>query len=134
MDGKIIGFVPARGGSKSILQKNLQVVGGKPLVVRAIETLRAVEEVEQVYLSTDSPCIAEVGEKAGAIVPFLRPKELASDESPVLEALHYTLVLLEKNGGPVDWIVMVQPTSPFVKPQTVSSVLKHAIRLSLIHI
>jgi len=122
----VIGFVPARGGSKGIAAKNLSEVGGKPLVVRAVETLKAVEEIEKVVLSTDSEEIARAGKLAGAEVPFLRPKELSGDSSPVLDALHHALTFLESRGEKVRWIVMVQATSPFVKAQTVKAALRHA--------
>ena len=78
MTSAAYGFVPARGRSEGIPDKNLKTLAGKPLVVRAIETLRRVPALEAVILSTDSEQIAALGRAAGAEVPFLRPTELAT--------------------------------------------------------
>ena len=125
------GLVPARGGSIGIPDKNLKELAGKPLVVRAVETLLAVPELPTVILTTDSDRIAALGRQAGAEVPFLRPAALATPRSPVMEALAHALEFLERQGRRVDRIVMVQPTSPFVTPETVSAVLAHAVEHDL---
>ena len=131
MAPKVYGFVPARGGSVEIPDKNLKEVGGKPLVVRAVETLKELSELAGVILSTDSERIAELGRAAGAMVPFLRPPHLSGPRSPVLAALNHALAELERTGIEVERFVMVQPTSPFVRPETVSAVLAHARRFDL---
>lgn len=126
MASRSYGFVPARGGSVGIPDKNLRRIGGKPLAVRAIDTLLRVPELTSVILSTDSEEIAALGREAGAEVPFLRPPELATAEAPVLGALRHALDHLEREGRAAEWVVMVQPTSPFVRPETAAAVLAYA--------
>src|SRR5258707_13400322 len=76
---RVLAVVPARGGSKGIPRKNLQLLGGKPLVALAIEAGLSARLVTRVLCSTDDREIAEAAEQAGAEVPFLRPTELATD-------------------------------------------------------
>ena len=79
---KAIAFIFARGGSKGLPGKNTKVIGGKPLIAWSIECALSVERIEKVIVSTDSPQIAEVARNWGAETPFMRPPELATDESP----------------------------------------------------
>lgn len=78
----VLALIPARGGSKGLPRKNLRVLAGKPLVVHSIEQARHSQRVTRVVVSTDDPEIAEVSRQAGAEVPFLRPDELARDDTP----------------------------------------------------
>jgi len=111
----ILGFIPARGGSKGIPQKNIRPLAGKPLIAYSIES--AVEsKVDKVFVSTDSREIAEVAVDYGAEVPFLRPGYLARDESVIEGALADTLNRLRSlEGYEPDIIVLLQPTSPLRK-------------------
>lgn len=127
MPESIYGFVPARGGSQGLPGKNLKSLGGQPLVVRAIKKLRALPTLASVILSTDSPEIADLGRAAGAWVPFMRPAQLSGPEASVLDAIRHALAYLESQRRPADWVVMVQPTSPFVRPATIAAALEHAI-------
>ncbi|HEX8969570.1 MAG TPA: acylneuraminate cytidylyltransferase family protein, partial [Chloroflexota bacterium] len=70
---RVLAVVPARGGSKGIARKNLQLLGGQPLVAHAVRAGRAASLVTRVLCSTDDPDIAEAARSAGADVPFLRP-------------------------------------------------------------
>ena len=79
---KIVGFVFARGGSKGIPRKNLCLLGGKPLIVHAIEAALASRHISRVVISTEDEEIARVAREHGAEVPFMRPAELASDTAP----------------------------------------------------
>src|SRR5437588_9340273 len=78
---RVLVVVPARGGSKGIPRKNLQLLGGRPLVAHAVDAARQATLVTRVLCSTDDPEIAETARRAGAQVPFLRPPELAQDSS-----------------------------------------------------
>ena len=89
---KIYGFVFARGGSKGVPHKNIRPLCGKPLIAYAIEAGLASGCVEKMIVSTDNEAIAKVAQEYGAEVPFLRPAELAADNSP--EWLAFC-----KNGG-----------------------------------
>jgi N-acylneuraminate cytidylyltransferase len=79
---KVAAFIFARGGSKGLPGKNIREFGGKPLIAWSIEQALEAQEIDQVFVSTDSLEIAEIALRYGAQVPFLRPAELASDHSP----------------------------------------------------
>lgn len=107
-----LAIIPARGGSKGILRKNLCEVGGVPLVVRAIQVGLAATKVCRVIVTTDDDEIADVSRSAGAEV-LMRPQELAADDTPTLTVLQFVLEHLKKDGWLVDIVVLLEPTSPF---------------------
>jgi len=111
MDVLTIALIPARGGSTRVPGKNLEEVGGTPLVGRAITCAQEAECVDRVILSTDDPAIASVGERYGAEVPFLRPAELADDTAPMAGVVTHALDALAVEDELV--IVILQPTVPF---------------------
>ncbi|MCB0625671.1 MAG: acylneuraminate cytidylyltransferase family protein, partial [Saprospiraceae bacterium] len=76
---KVLGVIPARGGSKGVPKKNVKLLGGKPLIAYSIEAARAAKRLTRVIVSTDDEEIAEVSRRWGADAPFLRPAELATD-------------------------------------------------------
>jgi CMP-N,N'-diacetyllegionaminic acid synthase len=110
---RILALIIARGGSKRLPGKNIRQLGGKPLICWSIDVAKNTSEISDILVSTDDPAIAEVCKAAGAYVPWLRPAELATDiASPVDVALH-ALDWYEAEKGPVDGILLLQPTSPF---------------------
>lgn len=121
---KVLGIIPARGGSKDIPQKNIRLLGGKPLVVWTIEGAKKSKSLNRLVLSTDSEEIAEIAEKYGAEVPFLRPAELARDDSPTIDVIRHCLEHLKKaeNYSP-DAVVILQPTTPFRKPEDIDKAI-----------
>ncbi len=103
----------ARSGSKGIPNKNIQVFNGKPLIAWTVELALKVKQIDQVYVSTDSEEIAKVAESAGAIIPFIRPSELATDTSPEIRSWqHFLESIREKNGKLPDVFVSLPTTSP----------------------
>ncbi|EMR03686.1 acylneuraminate cytidylyltransferase family protein [Cesiribacter andamanensis] len=112
---KTLYLIPARGGSKGIPGKNLKPFFGKPLIGYAIETALACSgSPADICLSTDDAAIAEVGEKWGLEVPFLRPAELATDEAGTYPVLLHALEQMEQlRGCHYEVLVLLQPTSPF---------------------
>jgi len=110
----ILAVIPARGRSKEIPRKNLKDLGGMPLIAHTIRSAQQAGTLDRVILSTDSPEIAEVGKRYGVEVPFLRPAELAADESPMAPVLAHAVAFVEKERGKsIDAVVLLQPTSPF---------------------
>lgn len=107
--------VPARGGSKGVPGKNLRLVGGTPLVERAVRSCRLAAAVDAVYVSTDDETIAAVAERAGAEVIW-RPAELASDLASSEAALIHALDQLNASGVTPQTLLFVQCTSPFLDP------------------
>ena len=108
-----VAFIFARGGSKGLPGKNLRPLGGKPLIAWSIEQSFTVPRIERVIVSTDSAEIAAVAIKYGAEVPFLRPSELAQDNSPEWLAWRHALnYLRETTGRMPDVMVSLPPTAP----------------------
>lgn len=110
---KILAIIPARGGSKGVPRKNIKLLGDKPLIAYSIEAAINCKYITDVFVSTEDSEIANVVEKFGVRIPFLRPKELAQDTTPTLPVLQYTINELEKQGKVYDAICLLQPTSPF---------------------
>lgn len=112
-ENKFVVVIPARGGSKGIHNKNLKQLLGKPLIAYTIECAINSQYVERVIVSTDSLEIAEISKEYGAEVPFLRPAELATDSSPVIDTFIYTINRLEHEEGiTINQFIVLQPTSP----------------------
>ena len=105
---KILAIIPARGGSKGIKDKNIVMLGGKPLIAWTIEEAKKSKLIDRIIVSTDSESIAEVARKFGAEVPFMRPPELARDDTPGMSPVFHALEMVPG----YDIIVLLQPTSP----------------------
>ncbi len=113
----ILGITPARGGSKGIPDKNLALFRGKPLVAHAIACVQQVSVIDAHIVSTNSGRIAEVARIHGGSVPFMRPDELAQDETPMMAVLKDVLMRYEKHTDcNVEAIVLVDPTAPLRVP------------------
>lgn len=110
---KFLGIITARGGSKGVPRKNITDLGGRPVLYYSIES--ALEsKLDEVILSTEDEEIADIGKSYGVKVPFMRPVELAKDDTPHIPVLQYTLERYEKIiGQRFDYILTIQPTSPF---------------------
>ena len=110
---EILALVPARGGSKSIPRKNLKRLAGHPLLAFSVAAARASRHVSRVILSTDDDEIRAFGRAYGAETPFLRPAELARDDTPDLPVFEHALRFLEREEGyRPDLVVHLRPTSP----------------------
>lgn len=117
-------IIPARGGSKGIPHKNIKLLGGKPLICRAIDNARSVAPNTDICVSTDDSEIIQVVENYGLKVPFVRPAELAADNSGTYEVLLHALSFYERQGRTYDTIILLQPTSPFRRDEDISEALK----------
>lgn len=109
---RVLGLVPARGGSKGVPRKNIRVLGGKPLLAYTAEAALAAATLDRVVLSTDDEEIADVGRSCGLDVPFLRPASLARDDTPTLPVVQHALRALDSSGDVFDAVCLLQPTSP----------------------
>ena len=110
----VIGLVTARGGSQGVPRKNVRIVAGKPLIEWTIEAALKSACLNRVIVSTDCPEIAAVSAAAGADVPFLRPAHLAEDGTTHIEVVRHVIEwLAEHEGSTPDYIMTLQPTSPF---------------------
>jgi len=110
---KFLAIIPARGGSKGIPNKNSVDVAGKPLIQYTIEAALKSKCLDRLIISTDDKKIAKVGKKCGVKVPFMRPDELAQDDTPAIDVVLHTLDWLKQNNSyKPDVVVYLQPTSP----------------------
>ncbi len=119
---RILGIIPARGGSKGIPRKNLADVCGRPLIAWSIESgeqLLANGVLARCIVSTDDEEIAAVARAYGADVPFLRPAEAATDTAKALAYVLHALDTLEPIDGPYDAVMILQPTSPRRDPEAI---------------
>nr|WP_154894892.1 acylneuraminate cytidylyltransferase family protein [Paenibacillus xylanexedens] len=128
-DKKILAIIPARSGSKGILHKNIVDVNGMPLIAYTIRAAQESEFIDRIYVSTDSPEIAEVCRKYGVEVENLRPQHLATDEAKTIDVLRYTVESLKSKNENYDYIILLQPTQPL----RASLHIDEAIKLLFIH-
>jgi len=120
----VVALIPARSGSERVKEKNIRPLAGHPLLAYAVATARQSGIFERVVCSTDSSKIAEVAQRYGADVPFLRPTELATSTSPDIEWITYTLEQLE---GRYDLFAIVRATNPFRGPDVLQRGLEQLL-------
>ena len=118
--------MPARSGSKGVKGKNVRLLAGKPLINYTIEAALGFKSEDfRLWVSTDSPEIASIAESAGAEIPFLRPPELAKDETPTLPVVEHALNFLRDNENITpDYLLLLQPTSPLRTNTDLAEVFK----------
>ena len=119
-----IGIIPARGGSKGLVNKNILPMLGKPLIAWTIEKALKSQHLDAVMVSTDSAEIAEISEKFGATVPFLRPGWLATDTSTSYEVISHALGFYKESEKRIfDYTALLEPTSPLREDDDIDRVL-----------
>lgn len=117
---KILGLIPARGGSKGVPGKNIKPLGGIPLLGHAVLSARESGVLDRLWVSTDDPEIARVAAEFGVAVPWLRPAELAQDGSVLVDAaIHLLDRLAADEGYRPDALMVLQATSPFRTAATI---------------
>ena len=117
---RVLGLIPARGGSKSLPRKNVRLLAGRPLIVHSIEAARASRKIDRVVVSTDDEEIAEIARRHDAEVPFLRPARLAEDDTPDLPVFQHTLEWFDEHERwQPEIIVQLRPTSPLRRPEDI---------------
>ncbi|HKZ00869.1 MAG TPA: acylneuraminate cytidylyltransferase family protein [Pyrinomonadaceae bacterium] len=108
----MLGLIPARGGSKGVQRKNARLLNGKPLISYTAAAALAAKTLSRVVLSTEDDEIARIGRDCGLEVPFIRPAELARDDTPMLPVVQHALSWLEHRGQSFDAVCLLQPTNP----------------------
>jgi CMP-N-acetylneuraminic acid synthetase len=121
---RLLTLVPARGGSKRLPRKNVLPLGGRPLIRWTIDAARDSGVCADVLVSTDDDEIASVAREAGALVPWLRPAELATDTASSASVIAHALAWYEREHGPVDAVLLLQPTSPFRSTGSIRGALR----------
>jgi CMP-N-acetylneuraminic acid synthetase len=116
----VLGIIPARAGSKGVKRKNIYPVNGKPLIAYTIAAARRAKLLTDVIVSTESRTIAAIARRYQANVPFLRPQELARDDTPSLPVLRHALLEYEKlTGGYFAYVMLLQPTTPLRRAEDI---------------
>tara|TARA_R100000935_G_scaffold29158_1_gene49465 strand:- start:339 stop:1037 length:699 start_codon:yes stop_codon:yes gene_type:complete len=110
---KILGIIPARGGSKGVPKKNIKLLGGKPLLEYTAKAALASKLLSRVILSSDDSEIIEVAKNIGLEVPFIRPENLSQDDTSSLSVIKHALEFFETKNEYFDAICLLQVTSPF---------------------
>jgi N-acylneuraminate cytidylyltransferase len=125
----IIAFIFARGGSKGLPGKNIRPLAGKPLIAWAIEQAQAVKRIDRIIVSTDSDEIATIARTCGAEVPFMRPAELARDDTPEWLAWRHALGFIRNQQGCLpDVMVSVPVTAPLRLPVDIERCLDEYLK------
>lgn len=117
--------IPARGGSKGVPRKNIKVLGDKPLIQWTIDEARKIFSDKNICISTDDEEIKTIVEDNGLKVPFLRPKELATDYAGTYEVLLHAINYYENIGYYPDTLILLQPTSPFRTSEQIGEAIKY---------
>lgn len=125
--GQAIAIIPARGGSKGIPRKNIRPLFGRPLIAWTIDVALAAPSLSRVIVSTEDEEIARLAVELGAEVPFLRPAELAGDESLPGKVVDHVLRRLAQEGCVPDFVATLYPTHPFRS----SALVEHLVRKGL---
>lgn len=124
----VLALIPARGGSKGLPNKNIARVGGKPLIAWTILAAQQVKSVDRIVVTTDSPEIARIARDYQAEIPFLRPPELALDDTPGMAPILHAIQWLETNQNYCpDYVMCLQPTSPLRSSQDIEAAIQLAL-------
>jgi len=116
---KIVAIIPARSGSKGVVDKNIKSLGGYPLIAWSILAAKKSKLIDRVLVSTDSDMYAEIAKSFGAEVPFLRPKNISRDKSGDIEFVLHALEWLNNNSIEPELFIHIRPTTPFRDPEVI---------------
>lgn len=124
---RVLGIIPARGGSKGVPRKNIRMLNGKPLLQYTAEAALGAQRLTRIILSTDDEEIAQVGRQCGLDVPFIRPAELAVDNAPTLPVIQHAVRWIESTGDGYDVVCLLQPTNPLRTSEQIDACIAHLI-------
>ncbi len=119
-----VAVIPARGGSKRIPRKNIREFAGKPMIAYSISSALQSGLFERGIVSTDDEEIAQVARDCGAEVPFLRPKELADDQTGTTEVIAHAVKHLQGQGGGLSAVCCIYATAPFIRQEDLKEGLR----------
>ncbi len=122
---KVLGIIPARGGSKGIPGKNIRMVAGKPLIAWTIEAVKESKYLDRIILSSDDDEIIKVAKEWHLEVPFVRPADLARDDTPGIDPVLHALGELPG----FDYVVLLQPTSPLRTAEDIDKCIEKCLEL-----
>ncbi|WP_445736621.1 acylneuraminate cytidylyltransferase family protein [Mariniflexile sp.] len=121
---RILGLIPARGGSKTVPGKNIKLLEGKPLLQYTVDAAKPSKFLSKLILSSDDDAIIDVAKQLNLEVPFKRPSDLAQDNSPTLPVIQHALNFFTEQHIYFDAVCLLQVTSPFKTTQFIDSAIK----------
>jgi len=125
---RILGLIPARGGSKAIPKKNIVPLAGEPLIAWVCRAAKSCELIDEIILSSDSDEIISVVESYGISAPFKRPENLAGDDALVVDVIYHALRWLSDNrNATFDFVCLIQPTVPFAEADDYRRAIRKAV-------
>ncbi len=123
---EVLAVIPARSGSKSVVDKNIRIINGRPMMAYSIEHALNTPSIDRVIVSTDSKKYAEIAKQYGAEVPFIRPAEYATDTALDLDVFKHALSYLKDNENYLpDIVVQLRPTYPIRKIQDIENMIAY---------
>lgn len=127
---KILALIPARSGSKRVKNKNIRLLNNKPLIAYTIEAAKKSKYIDRIVVTTDSRTIATIAKEYGAEVPFLRPKEISTEDSTEYQFhIHAYEWLKENEGFEPKYIVNLYPTTPFRSHHSIESAIEMIMKV-----
>lgn len=125
----ILAIIPARGGSKGVPRKNIRLLAGKPLIAWTIEAAKKSKYIDRIVVSTEDDEIRDIALKFGAEIPFLRPAELAKDDTPSIAPILYTVKKISADEKrEFDFILLLQVTSPLRNERHIDEAIENLIK------
>lgn len=125
----VVAIIPARSGSKSVIDKNIKLLGGHPLIAYSIAAARLANGIDRVIVSTDSEEYANIAHEYDAEVPFLRPKEISKDNSLDIEYIRHALEWFQAHEGyQAEYMVVLSPPTPLRDPRLVDAAIEKIIQ------
>ena len=125
MDKKILALIPARSGSKSVKNKNIRLINGRPMLAYSIQHAKESRYINRIIVTTDSEEYAAIAREYGAETPFLRPAEYATDTALDIDVFRHALTWLKENEGyEPDIIVQLRPTDPYRDPAEIDKMIE----------
>lgn len=123
---EVLAIIPARSGSKSVVDKNIRIIGGKPMIAHSIAHALECDLINRVIVSTDSEKYADIAREYGAEIPFIRPAEYATDTALDFDVFYHALSFLkEKENYIPDIVVQLRPTYPIRRISDIEKMVKY---------
>ena len=125
----VVAIIPARSGSKGVVDKNIRLLGGHPLIAYSIVVARLANEIDRIIVSTDSEAYADIARKYGAEVPFLRPGEISGDNSTDYDFIKHALDWMQNEEGLIpNYLVHLRPTTPLREIKIIDNAVRYMMK------
>ena len=124
INSKVLAIIPARKGSKRIINKNIKKFNNVPVIAYSINAAKKSKVFDYISVSTDCKKIAKIAKKYGANVDFIRPKKISNDKAKTLEVIKHSIKFYENMGKKFEYVCCLYPCSPFINPNNIKKGLE----------